>query len=324
MENSRNYSHPQVLLLGNGINRAFGGGSWGQLIREITVNPNLPQDCQLHLPMPLRAILVTGDTVDQRLREVQSTLYGKMGDPGHGDMLRQTLALGFDHILTTNFSYELEAAARDDEPVSDLALRRMMRHTAGGRRAESKYLLYTYEELKWSGGSVPVWHIHGEGRKPDSMILGHYYYANLLKKITTYLEGEGNRYLQEQERGLPLRVKTWADAFLMGDLYVLGFGFDVSEFDLWWLLNRKKKERAETGSTHFFAPMERHGPNEVNEKEALLQVLGVQLHHCDQIRPAGGPLDRSRGFRDFYTAAIAEISGLMARAREGKSDGQNL
>ena len=182
MQGERRFAHPQVLLLGNGINRAFGGGSWGQLIREITVNPDLPPDCQLHLPMPLRAILVTGDTVDQRLREVQTTLYGKMGDPGHGELLRRTLDLGFDHVLTTNFSYELESAAQGDTPVTDAHLRRMMRHTAEGRRAEAKYLLHTYELLPWRDREVPVWHIHGEGRKPDSMILGHYYYANLLKK----------------------------------------------------------------------------------------------------------------------------------------------
>ena len=89
MEETR--ARPQVLLLGNGVNRAFGGGSWGQLIRDISCNGSLPEDCVLHLPMPLRAILVTGDTVGVQLRQVKEILYGKLGDPGHVDMLRRLL-----------------------------------------------------------------------------------------------------------------------------------------------------------------------------------------------------------------------------------------
>ena len=310
----RKYGHPQVLLLGNGINRAFGGGSWGHLIREITVNRELPENCALHLPMPLRAILVTGDTVDVRLREVRETLYGILGDPGHAEMLRTLLEMDFDHILTTNFSYELEMAAQPDRTIREQELIRMMRHTDSSKKAEAKYLLHTYGSLDWAGHSVRVWHVHGEGRKPDSMILGHYYYANLLEKIVTYLRREGNRFLHEQERGMPVTVKSWADALLMGDVYILGFGCDVSEFDLWWLLNRKKKERAETGETHFFAPEELNESG-INEKEELLKVLGVQVHHCGTARPGGDAMARSEGFRRFYKKAIEEIRTMMKNNR---------
>lgn len=310
-------ARPQVLLLGNGVNRAFGGGSWGQLIRDISCNEALPPDCTLHLPMPLRAILVTGDTVGVRLREAGEILYGKLGDPGHAEMLRRLLELNFDHILTTNFSYELEAAAQPDLRLSDAALRQLMRHTDGCRQAEAKYLFYTYALPEWKGRRTPVWHVHGEGRKPDSMILGHYYYANLLEKITAYVRQEGPRYRRETERGGIPRIRSWADAFLFGDVYVLGFGFDVSEFDLWWLLNRKKRERVETGRTWFFAPAERaEAEGGVNEKEELLRVLGAEVRHCDMIRADGTPIERSLGFRAFYERAMDEIAALMAEARD--------
>ena len=307
----QNRVRPQVLLLGNGVNRAFGGGSWGQLIRDISCNESLPEDCVLHLPMPLRAILVTGDTVGVQLRQVKEILYGKLGDPGHVDMLRRLLEMDFDHILTTNFSYELEQAAQPDIQLSDQMLRHMMRHTDARRQAEAKYLFYTYGDLDWQGHRTKVWHVHGEGRKPDSMILGHYYYANLLEKISTYVKAESARYRREQERGEPTRIKSWADAFLFGDVYVLGFGFDVSEFDLWWLLNRKKRERG-AGRTWFFAPQEYARESGINEKEELLKVLGVEVRHCDSERVTGGtPLQRSLGFRAFYERAMDEIETLM-------------
>lgn len=315
MHEGEHAARPQVLLLGNGVNRAFGGGSWGQLIRDITCNEDLPPDCVLHLPMPLRAILVTGDTVGLRLREAGDILYGKLGDPGHTDMMRRLLSMEFDHILTTNFSYELEMAALDSQHVTDSMLRQMMRHTDARRQAEAKYLFYTYTLLNWQGRGTPVWHIHGEGRKTDSMILGHYSYANLLEKITTYVKQEGPRYRREQERGEAHRIRSWADAFLFGDMYVLGFGFDVSEFDLWWLLNRKK--RMGTGHTWFYAPAERLEAGDINEKEELLKVLGAEILHCDMDRPEGDPFERSRGFRVFYDRAMDDITGRMREARSG-------
>ena len=305
---------PQVLLLGNGVNRAFGGGSWGQLIRDISCNPDLPEGCELHLPMPLRAILVTGDTVGVQLRRAGSILYGKLGDPGHTDMLRTLLELDFDHILTTNFSYELEASAQPDAEISDALLRQLMRHTDGCRHAEAKYLFYTYNLVSWHERETPVWHIHGEGRKPESMILGHYYYANLLEKISAYVKSEASRCRRELERGGMPRIRSWADAFLFGDVYVLGFGFDVSEFDLWWLLNRKKHE-AGAGRTWFFAPAERLGENRINEKEELLRVLGTQLRHCGSLRADGTPIERSLGFRAFYERAMDEIRTLIRESR---------
>ena len=33
---------PNVLLLGNGLNRSFAGGAWDDLIRKISVRDDLP------------------------------------------------------------------------------------------------------------------------------------------------------------------------------------------------------------------------------------------------------------------------------------------
>ena len=36
----------------------------------------------------------------------------------------------------------------------------------------------------------------------------------------------------------------WLDSFVLGNVNILGLGMDFSELDLWWLLNRKKRESA--------------------------------------------------------------------------------
>lgn len=35
-------SYPQLILLGNGINRAYSGGSWNDMLRAITQREDLP------------------------------------------------------------------------------------------------------------------------------------------------------------------------------------------------------------------------------------------------------------------------------------------
>lgn len=99
---------PQVLLLGNGLNRTFGGISWSELMEKIGVREDLPS--KLTCPMPLQAVLVTNDQVHKRMKENKNAFYGSV----NGELmeqLRALLSMGFSDILTTNYSYELEAAA---------------------------------------------------------------------------------------------------------------------------------------------------------------------------------------------------------------------
>jgi len=81
-------------------------------------------------------------------------------------------------------------------------------------------------------------------------------------------------------------------------VYSLGFGFDTSEMDLWWLLCRKKRERAPHGDLWFFEPARRSA----EAKHALLeayQVKNVSLGFQD---PKG------EEYQAFYEAAVKEIS----------------
>ena len=57
---------PQVILLGNGINLAFNGVSWNDLLNSIAVEEY--KDKKIDCPMPLKAILVTRDNIDKTLK----------------------------------------------------------------------------------------------------------------------------------------------------------------------------------------------------------------------------------------------------------------
>lgn len=129
-------------------------------------------------------------------------------------------------------------------------------------------------------------------------MLGHYYYGKLLGKYQKELEKSGNEQYKRQQEGKPVLQDSWLDAFIMGDVYVLGFGFDFSEMDLWWLLNRKKRENAGHGRVYFYEPS--YG-NEL--KESLLDVYDVNV-----IDLGFRTKMNDAGYKIFYDAAIDHIS----------------
>ena len=99
-------------------------------------------------------------------------------------------------------------------------------------------------------------------------------------------------------------------------MYVLGFGYDVSEFDLWWLLDRKHREKAETGKIYFYSPE----PSTFDEKRELLKVFGkVEMISCGIKLPShpgnrtskedelNYNTERKAAYSNFYALALNDI-----------------
>ena len=149
-----------------------------------------------------------------------------------------------------------------------------------------------------------IWHIHGEARVANTMILGHYYYANNLAKMRALLQGSSKRYATRSKTKTS-KFDCWLDSFILGDVYVLGFGFDWSELDLWWLLNRKKLENANHGKVYFYEP----STVGFNEKQKLLKLMDVEILDCNFVESYGRPCD----YKAFYNAAIQDIQERIAK-----------
>lgn len=150
-------NRPQVLLLGNGINRTYGGTSWTDLLKKITTREDLLPyvDMQgierLKSPMPLQAILLTDNKIDVALKTISDASFGEISNEEHRDCLRRILSMGFDHILTTNYSYEIEIASQEGTNITQskvISMQRFLRDN-GIKQAEPKYLLHTYNEVKY-------------------------------------------------------------------------------------------------------------------------------------------------------------------------------
>lgn len=299
----------QILMLGNGLNLSYGGMSWRELLTIIATQPADKVECiqNTDIPAPLKAIAVTEDRIDIQMKLHRQQLYGRIISDEQQSALLRLLNMGFDHILTTNYSYELEEASLGLDEITDARLRRIQTHTSGVSRAETQYLLHTFMNVPCNNGTVPVWHIHGEARKPDSMILGHYYYGNQLFRIKELLKERKDSYRERQTQGLPVEVQSWVDAFIMGDLYILGFGMDISEMDLWWLLNRRKREHAQTGKIFFYEPED----DGQFAKYELLRLLGVE-------RISFGMKKSGADYKRFYELAMNDMEKRVSVNACGK------
>lgn len=297
---------PRILLLGNGINRAFNSDSWDDLLNSIDRRSDRYDIGGFHCPEALKAILITEDNVDKALKNKKEKLANLGTEKSEKQMrlLRKLLGLGFDEILTTNYSYELETAALGASGVNERSLRHMQAHTDEVTRCESRFLLHTYNRVELENlenGERRIWHIHGEARKPDSMILGAYFYGNLLGKLVELNKKRGNFYsLPRSEE--PPKIRSWADAFILGDVYILGFGFGFSETDMWWLLNRKKRVRGSVGKTYFY---ELKPPSDVNRaKLDLLTLMGVKIIYNTVV---------DNDWQEAYERAVADIEKRVRR-----------
>lgn len=236
-----NKTIPKVLLLGNGINRAYDFNSWDELIKSIQVRDLSDLDMSIikNAPYPLQPVILTNDHVNAGIKRISPELSQLKAQPEERILLQKFAALPFDAVLTSNYTYEMENALKADFKCmpNRKCHDRMIAHTKQGRFEARQ--LHTY----FSVGEQfpPIWHIHGEASRPDTMILGHYYYGKLLAKMQQYISPFIARYKARISRGLNVDIYSWLDYFLIGEVHIVGLGMSLSEFDLWWLVNCKKR-----------------------------------------------------------------------------------
>ena len=69
---------PKVLLLGNGINRAYEFSSWMNLIQSIGTKELLEDETKIWgiVPYPLQPVILTDDHLGEQMKKVSGSLAG--------------------------------------------------------------------------------------------------------------------------------------------------------------------------------------------------------------------------------------------------------
>ena len=236
--------YPRVLLLGNGILRLRGGVSWESLLSRIAVNDEIPDHVLRDIPLAMRVEALCGADVEgARLRaaaEFEPT------DACVTDTLRRLLRLPWDCVLTTNYTYEAESVLMGKDRFDREDRQRTLACMDGSvYRKDNLHFCYIMERKGLP--PLPVWHIHGDLGRPESMILSYYSYAKAISRLQKYNRQLKNAFQDAVEARRMVVPRSWTDWFILGDVYTVGFGYDFSEFDLWWAAERKARENARVG-----------------------------------------------------------------------------
>lgn len=291
--------YPQVLLAGNGLVRKY-GYSWHDFITKCVKKADdinkYTKGESFQIPNTILSIALIDCNDKIRHDRYEDSL--KQLTYKENPFIDKIINLPFDSILTTNYTYDIEYAIKGNYPGLSNEAKNNYAHAV---KKDAKYLIHTYNEFK---DYPPIWHIHGEARRKSSLILSHEEYARLINKIVEYSNSRKNDYEKYHN---DVDMQSWVDYFILGDLYILGFGFDYTEFDLWWLINRRMREKAKTGKIYFYEPKSDgnyYKQNAMKKMGINVETLGMEIISDND----------SSKYDDFYNKAIADIECKVDKA----------
>lgn len=312
---SRGPGRPQILLIGNGLEYDSGQESWSKLLERLTVEdaisltktqrdsipfPMLYQLLSTHAPAPTHLSKELLHEEENSLKDAMALL--KHDTNGYLDRLP---GLNADHIMTTNYSYCLEKAFFPKLNFTKSSARSSKRLRLGGKEfaKERDYRPHSCYLARSADTDTGLWHIHGECSVPGGVILSYDRYGRLLCSIKEICSNQ--TYSSREDGIFQKKFTSWPELFLYGDVYILGLGMEFSEFDLWWLLRRKQRERYSDGKTYFYERSPKNGFQ--CNKHLMMQASGVIL--CDVGCTEADSYDK------FYAAALEDIREKIARSR---------
>ena len=241
---------PDVLMIGNGFNRAFHFASWDDLIESIRTKElsENEKEGMKKVPYPLQPVILTGDHLRTQIKKISADLTELKAPAEEEKLLQKFAELPVQAVLTANYTYELEKAVISDFKCIPGRACKFRKNAVKAGNYETR-MLHTF--FAGSEGDKTIWHIHGEAAKPDTMVLGHYYYGKLLAKMQQYIPKLQARFNGTFSSGKDYVCHSWIDYFMLGNVYIIGLGMDLSELDLWWLVNCKKRHYPDTKVTLF-------------------------------------------------------------------------
>lgn len=334
----------KVLLVGNGINRYAGiVPGWDDLFARAvkvdgfqvkrSLSPTLEYELNTQSILDADRTKKASDIkrdIATYLANIQKALTKDWKNTIHEKLIDAAPEI----LLTTNYDYFLELAADSDFKLD---------------KASTRETLYSKERFRDSGGHR-IFHIHGEVSVPSSICLGYEHYVGSIQYIRSELTKAAivkeNRYhlyavLKGYEKPVPNR---WYYHFFTDDLYILGFGLDAAEQDIWWLLNYRAEQMRthpglitnkitylETSSPDDFAPRQTWDDIKdskdkfeeflkdyiwyeshkqiLKQKRTLLEAFRVNVEDCTNPDDTMGGVDSNGIYSKRYQRALERLRG---------------
>ncbi len=303
---------PKVLLLGNGIARAFfNGGNWDNLIDDCIKDTKKfkEKSDKYCMPFPLKAEMLSNNKLASKIEKNKLKIASlPPKTPLDQEYLKNLLKLNFDYLLTTNFTYELECALLQ---VTEIEIEKIEQMKTEIKNSTNPKPLCRFNKVTTNDSKTyDIWHIHGEPINFSCIALGNEEYCKLVGQYDKWLEKR-----RKNLNGEAFKIESWVDAFVTGDVYILGFGMGLSEMDLWWLLQYKTKKLKKIsnffGTSTFLEPIHDESCQKEGfiDKETckmlLFDAFGVTVESC------GVKITTNQDYRTFYDKALEYLKGKV-------------
>ena len=165
--------------------------------------------------------------------ELIKKLCNAINRPWRNDVYDRLASMRNVNYLTTNYDLTIESYFPNVKHIG----------------AEVFYNLYSYSSPEAGASSLysqnNVWHIHGDVRRLNSIILGYDHYCKEISQIRSYLPQCISQFIRSGWRKIvkqnfdeaEWQSRSWIDLFFTENIYILGLALGFTEIDLWWLID---------------------------------------------------------------------------------------
>ena len=315
-------SKEKILLVGNGIYRAFHGEdeSWENVLRfvkkefekqgmSLTLEPNSENISYslyfeyLYAEWKKKKGLKSNETETWKsfAEEIANILNLKYKSPeyvGCTTVINEMVWNHFDVVLTTNIENRFEKVVTDVAKDADCDDDKTEEWASACNR---KWKYSVYRRKEWNDGKKKIFYMHGELGKPYSICFGldHYLGEYMCQYDILYgIKPDEKRvvlkWLNGEECVTDDECKdSWLYHFFFNDVDIIGQGLGKDEIDVWWAIEKrfqyrlKRENRSnviEDNRIRFFIPSFRWKNN--LDKIKLLNAFGVETQeiHCSDDR----------------------------------------
>ncbi len=296
-----------TIIFGNGINRLSAKNiSWGHLLDVIKGSRKFNDALLPNTMIYERIILERPDTHDDVLYnefEVKKEISELMKNIEPTEIYSELFKLNAQNYLTTNYDYAFIDSIKDLKEVVLPIYEYSTEDVYSIRRL--KRIPNTNQHTKY------FWQIHGEIRKPATIMLGLDHYCGSIGKIDSYIKG-WYRHVQEgktiEEPSIENKFKnnsfnnsSWVELFFTSNIHIIGFTLDYSEIDLWWIINKRARLKRSKNLEKKIKNKITYYCNEIDDqKKGLLASLDIEVQ-VDEL------IDTDNKYFDYFKKLIKQF-----------------
>lgn len=235
----------KTLFFGNGLNRCSKNSkSWDEILKNIKGNGGLLsgvsntlqyEDIYLSLNDEDKLKLQKDKTIEWQIKKL---LADEIDETNGNELFSVIAKMDFDNYITTNYDHLLEKQLVMDGFNLD-------------EKDDHESIYSIMRKKVYSKGKIikTIWNIHGDIKYPQSMMLGYDHYCGALGKVTSFVKGNYTISTSNKKIGSMLKrmenkdesIISWIDLMFTTNVYIVGFGMDFSEQDIWWILNKRQR-----------------------------------------------------------------------------------